>query len=412
MIIPHPDGNRLVQVAPFDMVVCGGTGDLAMRKLMPALLRRDIDGQMDTGSRIIGIGRSPFEDSVYAKRVEESCRSALGAEFTEQLWSVFAQRLRYVALDASNPDGYRRLHDLLDADDAEHHQKSAASKPETPAPARVRVFYLATDPILFGPTCRRLGEAELVTPQTRVVLEKPIGHDLASSKAINDAVGAVFREDQIFRIDHYLGKEAVQNLLALRFANTLFEPVWNASGVDHIQITVAETLGVEGRGDYYDHSGALRDMVQNHMLQLLCLTTMEPPSKFEPDAIRDEKRKVLRALRPFSEAEIGAHTVHGQYRAGVANGAQVSGYNDEIGRADDPSSTETFVAIKGEIANWRWGGVPFYLRTGKRLAARGSEIVIQFREVQHDIFPVGNKRLAPNLLIIHVQPGAAIHLHL
>src|SRR5882724_4634343 len=412
MIIPHPDGNRLLPVAPFDMVVFGGTGDLAMRKLMPALLRRDIDGQIDTGSRIIGIGRSPIEDSVYAKRVEESCRSALGAEFTERLWSVFAHRLRYVALDASNPDGYRRLHDLLDADDAEHYLTSAASKPETPAPARVRVFYLATDPILFGPTCRRLGEAELVTPQTRVVLEKPIGHDLASSKAINDAVGAVFREDQIFRIDHYLGKEAVQNLLALRFANTLFEPVWNASWVDHMQITVAETLGVEGRGDYYDNSGALRDMVQNHMLQLLCLTTMEPPSKFEPDAIRDEKRKVLRALRPFTEAEVAIHAVRGQYRAGVIGGAQVPGYNDEIGRADDPSATETFVAIKGEITNWRWGGVPFYLRTGKRLAGRGSEIVVQFRDVPHDIFPVGNKRLVPNRLIIRVQPDEGIRLNL
>jgi glucose-6-phosphate 1-dehydrogenase len=418
MTTPHFDANRLLQVAPFDMVVFGGTGDLAMRKLMPALLYRDIDGQIDADSRIIGIGRSPIEDSAYAKRVKESCRNALGDALTETSWASFARRLHYVALDASTQDGYGRLHDLLDAGDAKHPpKKSAASKrraPEPPAdvPERVRVFYLATDPDLFGPTCRQLGEAQLVTPQTRVVLEKPIGHDLASSKAINDAVGAVFEEEQIFRIDHYLGKEAVQNLLALRFANTLFEPVWNASGIDHLQITVAETLGVEGRGDYYDHSGALRDMVQNHMLQLLCLTTMEPPSKFEPDAIRDEKRKVLRALRPFTEAEVATHTVRGQYRAGIAGGAPVPGYNDEIGRADDPSATETFVAIKGEIANWRWGGVPFYLRTGKRLAARGSEIVIQFRDVPHDIFPDGNMRLVPNRLIIRVQPDEGIRLTL
>jgi glucose-6-phosphate 1-dehydrogenase len=399
-------------VAPFDMVVFGGTGDLAMRKLMPALLRRDMDGQIDDASRIIGIGRSALDNSVYAKRVEEGCRRALDAEFTENAWSVFAHRLRYQALDASNQDGYGQLRDLLDASGGGQPSGSAAAKPRTAAAPRVRVFYLATAPSLFGLTCRRLGEAGLVTPETRVVLEKPIGHDLASSRAINEAVGAVFEESQIFRIDHYLGKEAVQNLLALRFANTLFEPVWNASWVDHMQITVAETLGVEGRGDYYDHSGALRDMVQNHMLQLLCLTTMEPPAKFEPDAIRDEKRKVLHSLRPFTEAEVATHTVRGQYRSGVADGAPVPGYNDEIGRAADPSTTETFVAIKGEIANWRWGGVPFYLRTGKRLAGRGSEIVVQFRDVPHDIFPVGNKRLVPNRLIIRVQPDEGIRLNL
>jgi glucose-6-phosphate 1-dehydrogenase len=412
MAISHSDANQLPVVAPFDMVVFGGTGDLAMRKLMPALLRRNIDGQVDLKSRIIGIGRSPIGNSAYAKRVEASCRKALGEAFTQQPWSLFAHCLGYLALDALNPEHYRRLHSLLDADDAEHHQSGIASSLQSTIAERIRVFYLATDPILFGPICQQLGDSGLVTPQTRVVLEKPIGRDLASSKAINDAVGAVFREDQIFRIDHYLGKEAVQNLLALRFANTLFEPVWNASGIDHIQITVAETLGVEGRGDYYDHSGALRDMVQNHMLQLLCLTTMEPPSKFEPDAIRDEKRKVLRALRMFSEAEVATHTVRGQYRAGVADGVQVPGYNDEIGRADDPSPTETFVAIKGEIANWRWGGVPFYLRTGKRLAVRGSEIVIQFRHVPHDIFPIGNNRLVPNRLIIRVQPDEGIRLNL
>lgn len=407
-----PDSNGQHPTPAFDMIVFGGTGDLAMRKLMPALMHRDIDGRLHSASRVIGIGRSSIGNEAFAKRVEESCRNAIGAAFTEQSWATFARRLHYLALNASNRNDYGVLHEFLDDSASEPSGASVGSRDQISGASAVRVFYLATDPDLFGPTSQHLGQADLVTPDTRVVLEKPIGHDLASSRAVNDAVGAVFREDQIFRIDHYLGKEAVQNLLALRFANALFEPVWNAGGIDHIQITVAETLGVEGRGEYYDRAGALRDMVQNHLLQLLCLTTMEPPSKFEPDAIRDEKRKVLRALRPFTLGDVTTHTVRGQYRAGVADGVQVPGYNDEIGRTENPSSTETFVAIKGEITNWRWGGVPFYLRTGKRLAGRGSEIVIQFRAVPHDIFPASNRPLSPNRLIIRVQPDEGIKLSL
>ncbi|MBV9825410.1 MAG: glucose-6-phosphate dehydrogenase [Alphaproteobacteria bacterium] len=404
MRAPHSGHDRLTTMSPFDMIVFGGTGDLAMRKLMPALLHRCIDGQIDAASRIVGVGRSNVSADAYTKRVEEACRKSMGGDFTERSWSAFVPCLDYVAVDAASEDGFSGLQRLLGP--------GPSGNGDAAAPGRVRVFYLATAPDLFGPTCVNLGRAGLVTPETRVVLEKPIGRDLSSSRAINDAVGSVFREEQIFRIDHYLGKEAVQNLLALRFANTLFEPVWNASGVDHLQITVAETLGIEGRGGYYDHSGALRDMVQNHMLQLLCLTTMEPPARFEPDAIRDEKRKVLHALRPLTDAEVVTHTVRGQYRAGVVDGKQVPGYVDEIDRSGDPSSTETFVAIKGEIANWRWGGVPFYLRTGKRLAGRGSEIVVQFRDVPHDIFPIANTRLVPNRLIIRVQPDEGIRLDL
>ena len=405
------DSKRQHPTPAFDMIVFGGTGDLAMRKLMPSLMHRDIDGWLHPASRIVGIGRSPIGNEGFAKRVEESCRNVIGPAFTEQSWAIFVRRLHYIALNGSKRNDYGVLRDFLD-DSASAPGASVTSTDQTLKASTVRVFYLATDPGLFGPISENLGQADLVTPESRVVLEKPIGHDLASSRAVNDAVGAVFGENQIFRIDHYLGKEAVQNLLALRFANALFEPVWNARGVDHIQITVAETLGVERRGEYYDRAGALRDMVQNHLLQLLCLTTMEPPWSFEPDAIRDEKRKVLRALRPFTMAEVSTHTVRGQYRAGVADGVQVPGYNDEIGRADNPSSTETFVAIKGEITNWRWGGVPFYLRTGKRLAGRGSEIVIQFREVPYDIFPASNRPLNPNRLTIRVQPDEGIKLSL
>ena len=249
---------------------------------------------------------------------------------------------------------------------------------------RIRVFYLATSPELFGLTCVGLGAAGLVTPNTRVVLEKPIGHDLASARAINDQVGSVFQERQVFRIDHYLGKETVQNLSALRFANVLFEPLWNGHYVDHVQITVAEDIGVEGRGEYYDGAGALRDMVQNHILQLLCLVAMEPPTRLDADSVRDEKIKVLRALKPIAGDDVSLKTVRGQYRAGAVKGDPAPGYLDEIGAA--ASTTETFVVIKAEIEGWRWAGVPFYLRTGKRLPSRASEVVIQFRAIPHSIF--------------------------
>jgi len=291
-------------------------------------------------------------------------------------------------------DGWNRLHAAL-SDEA----------------GRPRVFYLATAPALFGPTCQGLHDAGLITPHARVVLEKPIGTDLASAQAINDQVGAVFAEDQIFRIDHYLGKETVQNLMALRFANSLFEPLWSHGSIDHVQITVAENLGVEGRGGYYDKAGALRDMVQNHIVQLLCLVAMEPPAAFDADAVRDEKLKVLKALRPITPADIDTKTVRGQYKAGAIDGAPVVGYLDENG-GDTESPTETLVVLKAEIENWRWAGVPFYLRTGKRMPARRSEIVVQYRPVPHSIFDASAGTITPNRLVIRLQPDEGIGLEL
>ena len=274
---------------------------------------------------------------------------------------------------------------------------------------RPRLFYLATSPDLFGPICEGAGAAGIVTPQARVVLEKPIGRDLASAIKINDQVGRVFNELQVYRIDHYLGKELVQNLLALRFANSLFESVWDRAHIDHVQITVAETVGVEERAAYYDKSGALRDMVQNHLLQLLCLVAMEPPTSMAADSVRDEKLKVLRSLRAMSDGEAMQRTVRGQYRAGAGGGMAVPGYAEELGA---PSRTETFVALKAEVENWRWAGTPFYLRTGKRLPTRVSEIVIQFHKVPHSIFPTGAGMIEPNRLIIRLQPDDGIQLEL
>jgi len=303
----------------------------------------------------------------------------------------FLARLDYVRVEAAGEEGWSDLAAILGD-----------------APGRIRVYYLATSPDLFGEICRRLGAAGLVSPQSRVVVEKPVGKDLASAGRVNDAVGAVFDESRIFRIDHYLGKETVQNLMALRFANALFEPVWNSAHIDHVQITVAETLGVEGRGGYYDTAGALRDMVQNHIIQLLCLVAMEPPSAFQADSVRDEKLKVLKALKPIVDGDVANLTVRGQYDAGASASGPVKGYLEEIGNPE--SRTETFVALKAQVANWRWAGTPFYLRTGKRLAARCSEIVVSFRPIPHSIFE--GARVGRNELVIRVQPDEGVKLHL
>jgi len=268
------------------------------------------------------------------------------------------------------------------------------------------VFYLAVGPELFGSIARHLGEAGLVTPQSRIVVEKPIGRDLASARALNDEIGKHFDETQIFRIDHYLGKETVQNLMALRFANALYEPLWNNAHIDHVQITVAETVGLEDRVSYYDKAGALRDMVQNHMLQLVCLVAMEAPAALEADAVRDEKLKVLRSLKRINGQEAPKMTVRGQYRAGASSGGAVRGYVEELGNGG--SATETFVALKTEIANWRWSGVPFYLRTGKRLANRVSEIVITFKPIPHSIFGDGAGAIIDNQLVIRLQPDEGV----
>lgn len=391
---------QIIPVDVFDIVVFGGTGDLALRKLMPSLYLRDRDGQIPDGSRIIGVSRSELSAVDYAGRLREGLEQHLGRDdLDDETWARFSARLDHVRLDATKSEGWDGLVSVLSGGED-----------------RARVFYLATSPDLFGPLCRNLKTAGVVTPKARVVLEKPIGRDLDSACRINDEVGTVFNEDQIFRIDHYLGKETVQNLMALRFANSLFEPLWTSASIDHIQITVAETIGVGGRSGYYDRSGALRDMVQNHLLQLLCLVAMEPPVRLDKDSVRDEKLKVLQALRPIAGGDVGTKTVSGQYRSGAVDGQAVPGYQEELnaeaGGAAQESGTETFVVIKAEIDNWRWAGVPFYLRTGKRLPKRSSEIIIQFRPVPHSIFEAGTGELVANRLVIRLQPDEGVTLSL
>jgi glucose-6-phosphate 1-dehydrogenase len=388
--------SRALPVPISDIVVFGGTGDLAMRKLLPALYHRDRDGQLPPESRIIALSREPLDDHGYRGAVDVQAKghSETEAEAEAGAWERFLHRLHHMTVDATKDDGWADLHEALaDAED------------------RVRVFYLACAPQLFGTVCRRFRDAGVVTYKSRVVLEKPIGWDLASARQINEDVGDVFAEHQIFRIDHYLGKETVQNLLVMRFANMLLEPVWNSRWIDHVQLTVAETVGVGNRGSYYDASGALRDMVQNHLLQLLCLVAMEPPTRYDMDAVRDEKLKVLLALRPMTTTEaVTRDTVRGQYRAGAVSGEPVPGYLEEVG--EPASATETFVALKANVDNWRWAGVPFYLRTGKRMYARTSEIVVQFRPVPHSIFPKAVGPIIPNRLVAHLQPDERLRLHL
>ena len=374
-----------------DLVLFGGTGDLAMRKLLPALFRRHVAGQVPAGSRILGVGRSEMTRETWLQQVHQALARKEGAEPDAALWATFCGGLDYASADAGQPDSFAAVQAWLAGREAV-----------------TRVFFLSTAPALFAGLCTQIGRLGLATPDSRVVLEKPLGQDLASANVINESVAAVFAEHQIYRIDHYLGKEAVQNLIALRFGNSLFEPLWRRGSIRHVQITVAETLGVATRGPFYDQTGALRDMVQNHLLQLLCIIAMEPPASSDADAMRDEKLKVLRALRPLAGIDVTTKTVRGQYRAGAANGQPVPGYLDEPGVPAD-SSTETYVALKAEIDTWRWAGVPFYLRTGKRLQEQSSEIVITFEDVPHSIFG-GGAAAAANRLRICLQPCDSITL--
>ncbi|KZM48121.1 glucose-6-phosphate dehydrogenase [Labrenzia sp. OB1] len=381
---------RVIEVEEFDLVVFGASGDLAHRKLLPALYHRDADGQVPENARIICSARRDYSDEDYRKYAREALEEHV-KDLDDEHLALFLNRLHYVKIDVASGEGFDDLKTILDE-----------------RPKVVRAFYLAVGPDLFGTICENLGKAGAVNEHSRVVIEKPIGKDGASAKALNETVGAVFKEEQIFRIDHYLGKETVQNLMALRFANALFEPLWNAAHIDHVQITVAESLGVGGRAGYYDTAGALRDMVQNHILQLLCLVAMEPPESMNADSVRDEKLKVLKALAPIDEHNADRLTVRGQYRAGASAGGAVPGYLDELG--DDESRTETFVALKAEIANWRWAGVPFYLRTGKRLAQRVSEIVVQFQPIPHSIFDAEAGTITANRLIIRLQPDEGVQM--
>ncbi|RFA25302.1 glucose-6-phosphate dehydrogenase [Alkalilimnicola ehrlichii] len=381
-------------VNPFEMVLFGGNGDLVTRKIIPALYYRFRDDALPDDCRITGAARRDMSRDEYLALTRECCKRYLAAgDFSEEVWESFAQHLDYLKVDATAPDDFQLLARFLS--ESSHREK---------------VYYLATAPDLFTTICTHLGEAGLATPESRVVLEKPLGRDLESAGKINREVAKVFKEHQIYRIDHYLGKEAVQNLIALRFGNALFEPLWQRGSIRDVQITLAEQVGVEGRGPFYDNTGALRDMVQNHLLQLLCIIAMEPPASIDPDAVRDEKLKVLRALRPLVGRDVVANTVRGQYRAGAIGGTPVRGYLDEDGIASD-SHTESFVALKAEIDSWRWAGVPFFLRTGKRLQERLAEIVVTFRQVPHSIFS-GDAAPAPNRLVIRLQPDDGVQLML
>jgi glucose-6-phosphate 1-dehydrogenase len=368
------------------LLLFGATGDLARRMLLPSLYGLDADGLLPERLRIVGTARTPLDEEAFRAKAREALEQFLPTGFLDaKVAERFLARLSYVPLDITDPAGFQQLAGAIGD------------------PAGGVAIFLSTAPSLFKPTIDGLAAAGLACPTVRMALEKPLGRDLQSSREINDAVASAFPEERTFRIDHYLGKETVQNLLALRFANSLLEPLWNSAHIDHIQISVAETVGLEGRGDYYDGAGALRDMVQNHMLQLLALVAMEPPTAFDATAVRDEKVKVLRSLRRLDPAQ----AVTGQYARGAIDGESVPGYADELAR---DTGTETFVALKTHVDNWRWKGVPFYLRTGKRMPARRTEIFIQFRDVPHSIFASRGAVAQPNKLVIGLQPEETIRL--
>ncbi|AUW58401.1 glucose-6-phosphate dehydrogenase [Sphingobium sp. SCG-1] len=375
------------------LILFGATGDLAHRMIFPSLYNLLCDGLLPDDFLIVASGRTVLDDAAFHKDVAEALQKFLPSDrYDEEVAKRLFDIIIYCPVETGNPEQFNALAERVRA-----------------RMDRGISVYLSTPPSLFAPTAQGLAEAGLVGPKTRIAMEKPIGKDLASSREVNDAIGSLFNEQSIFRVDHYLGKETVQNLMALRFGNMLFEPLWNATAIDHVQITVGETVGLEGRVSYYDGVGALRDMVQNHVLQILSIIAMEPPARLDSTAVRDEKVKVLRSLRPMDAETVKMCSVRGQYTPGAVAGQIVTGYADELGK---PSDTETFVALKAHIDNWRWTGVPFYLRTGKRMPARQSEILIQFKPVSHSIF---GKRghgsgLEPNTLIIRLQPEENIRL--
>jgi glucose-6-phosphate 1-dehydrogenase len=373
--------SRVIPVEEFDLVIFGGTGDLARRKILPGLFRRFLSGQMPDGARIIGAARSDIDRDGYRQMIREAIAEFGGDEASQtDCIERFLAQLYYIPVDAKGDGGWKELHALIRFE-------------------VINAFYFSVAPSLFGDLAERLHTFNIADDSSRVVVEKPFGRDLATAKALNATLAQHFDEGQIYRIDHYLGKETVQNLMAVRFGNVLFEPLWNNHYVDHIQITVAETVGVGGRGAYYDQSGAMRDMVQNHLMQLLCLIAMEAPSVFDADAVRDEKLKVIRALQAIEPH----HIVRGQYDATDSEPS----YRDDAG--NPKSHTESFIALRCEIANWRWAGVPFYLRTGKKLKARTSEIAVVFKDLGHSIFP-GDEKRHRNILTIQLQPNEGMQL--
>jgi glucose-6-phosphate 1-dehydrogenase len=375
---------------PCDFVLFGTKGDLARRKLLPSLYQLEKAGLLHADTKIIGVARNDYSAQDYVAMVKENIEKFSGAKICEDTWLRFSAKLSYAFVDMKDIGSYNSL--------VEHTNKN-----------RTMVCYFATPPSVFGDICKGLNAAGMIDASVRVVLEKPIGHDLASSIVINDQVAEYFEETQIYRIDHYLGKETVLNLIALRFANSIFATNWDHNCIDHVQISVAESVGIEGRWGYFDEAGQMRDMVQNHLLQILTLVAMEPPTTLDADSIRDEKLKVLKSLRPINSSNMREKTVRGQYIGGFVKGKEVPGYLDEPD-ANTSSETETFVALKVELDNWRWAGVPFYLRTGKRMPTKGSEVVIYFKRQPHNLFKDSFAQLPPNKLTIRLQPDEGVEV--
>ncbi len=385
--------NKNRNFKPCDLVIYGALGDLSTRKLLISLYRLEKSDLLEPDTRIIGIDRHDKEDSEFVELAYKSLQDFLKNTIDETVWQRFSSRLSYLKIDLTQMDQYHQLHDVIDSK------------------SRVMVNYFSVAPFLFKDICRGLDQCGVLNDESRMVMEKPIGHDLKSSIEINDAVAGVFNDDQIFRIDHYLGKETVLNLLALRFANSIFTTNWDHNTIDHIQITVAEEVGIEGRFEYFDKTGQLRDMLQNHLLQILTFVAMEPPVNLEAQSIHNEKIKVLAALRPITKCTVEDVTVRGQYTKGFLKADEVPGYLEEEG-ANTESTTESFVAIRVDIDNWRWAGVPFYLRTGKRMNYKRTEIVVYFKHLPHNIFADSFRQLPPNKLIIHLQPNEGVEVEM
>jgi glucose-6-phosphate 1-dehydrogenase len=405
--VTTPDGEILVQpkqrpAPPCVIVIFGASGDLTHRKLIPALFDLFQAGLVSKHFAVLGFSRSPLSNDDFRRTAREGLNSyAPGTQISDRMWDEFATCLHYMSGQFDAPDSYQMLRERLEKIDAAHGTDAN------------RVYYMATPPELFRTITAQLGDAGLHQRRdeksfVRLVIEKPFGVDLVSARDLNGSVQSVFRESQVYRIDHYLGKETVQNILAFRLANGIFEPIWNRNFVDHVQLTVAETVGVERRGGYYDEIGAFRDVVENHMLQLLSIVAMEPPVVFEAEPVRDEKLKVLKALRHIPPEQTGEFTLRGQYTSGKVNNQPVSSYRGEEKVAPD-SWTETFVVMRIQIDNWRWAGTPFYLRHGKRLPKRATEIAIQFKRAPQMFFP-GEERLEANVLAMRIQPDEGISL--